>query len=231
VKIGANEVKGLEDMLTTHSPRSRRVAAAGAIACLALLATACGSSGSSAASAPGSTSAAPASTVPASTPPPASTSAAPVSASSPAPTAGSPSAAGAQTAANTFLAPGQDLNATPLYEPACTGYGCSLSGDATAILYEITWTTWSATEAVGTGTYKLDACNPSCAAGPVDPVATVVTLSQPVKVCSSSGTHWVWSRASFTFPHGLPQAFQGQNAPTNPWTFTPLIAAAQQSCP
>lgn len=195
-------------MLTTHSPRSRRVAAAGAIACLSLLATACGSSGSPAASTPGSTSAAPASTGPASTP-----------------------TAGAQTAANTFLAPGQDINATPLHEPPCTGYGCSLSGDGTAILSEITWTTWSATEAVGTGTYKLDACNPSCAAGPVVPVATVVTFSQPVKVCSSSGTHWVWSRASFTFPHGLPQAFAGQNAPTNPWTFTPLITAAQQSCP
>jgi hypothetical protein len=194
-------------MLTTHSPRSRRVAAAGAIACLSLLATACGSSGSPAASAPASTG-------------PAS-----------APATASPSAAGAQTADRTFLAPGQDINATPLYEPACTGYGCSLSGDATAILYKITWTTWSATQAVGTGTYKLDACNPSCAAGPVDPVATVVTFSQPVQVCSSSGTHWVWSRASFTFPHGLPQAFQGQNAPANPWTFTPLIAAAQQSCP
>jgi hypothetical protein len=100
-----------------------------------------------------------------------------------------------------------------------------------AILYRITWTTWSATKAVGTGTYELDACTPSCAAGPVDPVPTVVTFSQPVKVCSSSGTHWVWSRASFTFPHGLPRAFQGQNAPANPWTFTPLIAAAQQSCP
>jgi len=196
-------------MLTAYSPRSRRVAAAGAIACLSLLATACGSSGSPAAPAPGSTSAAPASTAPAS----------------------SPSAAGAQTAARTFLAPGQDINAIPLYEPACTGYGCSLSGDGTAILYQITWTTWSATKAVGTGIYKLDACNPSCAAGPVDPVPAVVTFSQPVKVCSASGTHWVWSRASFTFPHGLPQAFQGQSAPTNPWTFTPLIAAAQQSCP
>ncbi|HEY6296009.1 MAG TPA: hypothetical protein VIX15_10135 [Streptosporangiaceae bacterium] len=193
-------------MLTTHSPRSRRWAAAGAIACLSLLATACGSSGSPAASAPGSTSAAPT---------PASSSA----------------AAGTQTAANTFLAPGQDINATPLHAPACTGYGCSLSGDSTAILYQITWTTWSATKAVGTGTYKLDACNPSCAAGPVDPVPTVVTFSQPVKVCSATGTHWVWSRASFTFPHGLPQAFQGQNAPINPWTFTPLITAAQQSCP
>jgi hypothetical protein len=196
-------------MLTARSPRSRRVAAAGAIACLSLLATACGSSGSPAASAPGSTSAAPASSAPAS----------------------SPAAAGAQTAANTFLAPGQDINTTPLHAPACTGYGCSLSGDGTAILYQITWTTWSATKAVGTGTYKLDACNPNCAAGPVDPVPAVVTFSQPVKVCSASGTHWVWSRASFTFPQGLPSAFHGQNAPINPWTFTPLIAAAQQSCP
>jgi hypothetical protein len=197
-------------MLTARSPRSRRVAAAGAIACLSLLATACGTSGSPAAAAPGST----ASAGPAATP-----------------AASSPSAAGAQTATHTFLAPGQDINAAPLYEPACTGYGCSLSGDGTAILYQITWTTWSATKAVGTGTYKLDACNPSCAAGPVDPVPAVVTFSQPVKVCSASGTHWVWSRASFAFPQGLPSAFQGQNAPINPWTFTPLIAAAQQSCP
>jgi hypothetical protein len=204
-------------MLTAHAPRSRRWAAAGAIACLSLLATACGSSSSSPAAAPAST--------------PASSASAPAAgASSPAPGASSPSASGAQTATDTFLAPGQDLNATPLYKPACTGYGCALSGDSTAILYQITWTTWSATQAVGTGTYKLDTCSTSCAAGPVFPVATVVTLSQPVKVCSSSGTHWVWSRASFTFPNGLPKALQGQNAPTNPWIFTGLVSAAQQSC-
>jgi hypothetical protein len=179
-------------MLTTRSPRTRRLAAAGAVACLALFATACGSSSTS--------------------------------------TAAAPAVSGAQTASKTFLAPGQELNATPLHEPACAGYGCALSGDGTAILYKITWTTWSATEAVGTGTYRLDGCNPSCAAGPIYPVATVVTLSQPVKVCTSSGTHWVFSRASFTFPHGLPKPLQGQNAPTNPWTFTPLITAAQQSC-
>ena len=192
-------------MLTAHSPRSRRVAAAGAIACLSLLATACGSSSSSPATAPASSTSAPAA-------------------------GASSSASGAQTATDTFLAPGQELIATPLYKPACTGYGCALSGDSTAILYQITWTTWSATQAVGTGTYKLDTCSTSCAAGPVYPVATVVTFSQPVKVCSSSGTHWVWSRASFTFPNGLPKALQGQNAPTNPWIFTGLVSAAQQSC-
>jgi hypothetical protein len=113
--------------------------------------------------------------------------------------------------------------------PACNS-GCPLSGDGTAILDKMTWSTWSTTEAVGTGTYKLDGCNPNCAAGPIYPVATVVTLSDPVKVCSSSGIRWFWTRASFKFPDGLPKALQGGNGPTNPWVFTPLVSAAHQSC-
>ena len=92
------------------------------------------------------------------------------------------------------------------------------------------WTTWSGSEAVGTGTYKLDDCNPNCAGGHVYSLATVVTLSQPVKVCSSSGTRWVWTHAFFIFPQGLPQPLTGQNAPQNPWTFSGLITAAQQTC-
>ncbi|MGH3151028.1 MAG: hypothetical protein ACRDOB_09895 [Streptosporangiaceae bacterium] len=142
----------------------------------------------------------------------------------------SPSTAAAQTGANTFLAAGQDTNGTPLHEPACGGFGCALSGDSTAFLYKMTWTTWSATQAIGTGTYKLDSCNPNCAAGTVYPVPTTVTLSQPVKVCSSSGARWYWSYASFRFPDGLPKALQGQNAPQNPWTFSSVVTAAQASC-
>jgi hypothetical protein len=94
----------------------------------------------------------------------------------------------------------------------------------------MTWTTWSGTEAVGTGTYKLDDCDPDCAAATVYPVAAVVTLSQPVKVCAAAQTRWLWSRASFTFPRGLPKALQGQNALQNPWIFSALIGAARQSC-
>jgi hypothetical protein len=135
-----------------------------------------------------------------------------------------------QTAADTFLAEGQDVTGTAWHEPACGTSGCPLSGDSTTILYQMNWTMWSDTEAVGTGTYKVDACNPSCAAGPVYPVPAVVTFSQPVKACSASGARWFWSRASFRFPDGLPKALQGQNAPQNPWTFTTLVAAAQQSC-
>ena len=135
-----------------------------------------------------------------------------------------------QAAADTFIAEGQDINGTALYQPLCGNSGCPLSGDSTTILYQMKWITWSEAEAVGTGIYKVDACHPNCAAGPVYPVPAVVTFTQPVKACSSSGTRWFWSHVSFRFPNGLPKALQGQNAPQNPWTFTALIAAAQQSC-
>ncbi|MGD0604835.1 MAG: hypothetical protein ABSA53_14690 [Streptosporangiaceae bacterium] len=92
------------------------------------------------------------------------------------------------------------------------------------------WSVWSATEAVGTGTYKLDDCNPNCAAGVVSDVATVVTFSQPVKVCSSAGARWFWSKASFTFPDGLPKSLQGAAAPQNPWVFSTVVTAANQAC-
>jgi hypothetical protein len=153
-----------------------------------------------------------------------------VPATSPGIPAATPSLTVSPTAADTFLAAEQSLNGTLYHEPACGGYGCALSGDSTAFLSNMTWSTWSGTEAVGTGAYKLDDCQPNCAAGTVYAVATVVTLSQPVKVCSSSGIRWVWSHASFTFPSGLPKALQGQNAPQNPWTFSTLITAAQQTC-
>jgi hypothetical protein len=136
----------------------------------------------------------------------------------------------APAGASTFLAGEQSLNGTLYHEPACDGFGCALSGDSTAFLFHMTWSTWSGPEAVGTGTYKLNDCEPNCAGGHVYPVPVVVTLSQPVKVCSSSGTRWVWSHASFTYPDGLPTALQGQNAPQNPWTFSGLATAAQQTC-
>ena len=188
-------------MEITKVLRTRQIASWASLACVAVLLTACNSSTSSAASS-------------------ATTTAGPVSGTS---TAG-------PTGASTFLAPGQSLSGTLLHEPACGGFGCALSGDSTAFLSTMTWTSWSGTQAVGTGRYKLDDCNPDCAGGHVYSVAIVVTLSQPVKVCSSADPRWVWTHASFTFPDGLPKALQGQNAPQNPWTFSPLIAAARQTC-
>jgi hypothetical protein len=216
-------------METLKRRRARSAAAGTLLATAALLLTACQSSGSSAvASSPASSAAASASTssggpasAPASTGP---TSPAAVSSAS-------PSVAAAQSATDTFLAAGQDINGTTLYKPACVAsFGCPLSGDSTGILYKMTWSTWSATDAVGTGTYKIDSCNPNCAAGTVYPVATVITLTDPVKACSASGPRWFWSHASFSFPNGLPKALQGSNGPQNPWTFSSVVTAATQSC-
>ncbi|MGH3286489.1 MAG: hypothetical protein ACRDPD_17725 [Streptosporangiaceae bacterium] len=194
--------------------------------------TACNSSASSAASSaagtPGTSAPVTGSTTPPSTP---ATSGPVIGPTTPPSTpASSPGLATAPTGASTFLAAAQSLDGTLLHEPTCGGSGCALSGDSTAFLSHMTWTTWSGSEALGTGTYKLDDCNPNCAGGHVYSLAAVVTLSQPVKVCSSSGTRWVWTRAFFVFPQGLPQGLQGANAPQNPWTFSGLITAAQQTC-
>ncbi len=138
---------------------------------------------------------------------------------------------GAPNPSVAYLAQGQDLHGKMLFKPACNGFGCALSGDSTSFLSKMTWQTWSDTKAVGTGIDKLDGCNPDCAAGPVYSVATVVTLSNPVKVCTSSGVpHMVWTKASFRYPHGLPKALRGSNAPLNPWVFSSLISAAKHSC-
>jgi len=191
-------------MLSTNGRRARKVAAWAGIAGAALLVTACNSQASPPAAAVSS----PAAAAPATT----------------------PSTAVRQTAASTFLAQGQDINGPLLFMPACNGFGCALSGDSTGFLAKMTWSSWSATDAVGTGTYKIDGCSPDCAAGPIYPVATVVTLSNPVKVCSASGARWVWTRASFTYPDGLPTALRGGDSPKNPWVFSTVAAAARQSC-
>jgi hypothetical protein len=135
----------------------------------------------------------------------------------------------AKTAPRVYLAEGQDIRGTLLYRPACRT-GCPLSGDSTAILATMTWRTWSRGQAVGTGTYELDGCDPDCAAGPLYRVPAVVTLSHPVRACTPHGTRWLWTRASFRFPHGLPTALRGSNAPLNPWVFSSVISAARHGC-
>jgi hypothetical protein len=218
-------------METLTSRRGLSVAAGTLLAATGLLLTACSSSGSSAASGGVSSPAASATvSATASASAPAST---PASAPATPTTVASAPAGGAamQSATDTFLAQGQDVNGTALFKPACVStYGCALSGDSTGFLYKMTWTSWSAAEAVGIGTYRIDDCNPNCAAGTVHPVSTVITLTDPVRVCSSAGTRWFWSHASFKFPVGLPPALQGSNAPQNPWTFSSVTAAANQGC-
>src|SRR5580704_4700107 len=185
-------------MEITRAGRPRQIASWASLACIAVLLTASTSSTSSAASSPAGTPSTSAPITGPTTPSSSPSTSGPITGPTTPPS--SPSLAAAPTGAGTFLAAEQSLNGGLLHKPSCDGFGCALSGDSTAFLFRMTWPTWSGSVAVGIGTYKLDDCNPSCAGGHVYSVATVVTLSQPVKVCTSSGTSWVWTHASFTFP-------------------------------
>jgi hypothetical protein len=129
-----------------------------------------------------------------------------------------------------FLAEGGDVRGPTVYEPGCDGAGCGLSGDGTTALFNMTWTTWNATEAVGTGTEKIDDCNPNCAAGTLHAIAVRVTLSDPVLVCQPSAGAWYWTRVTFVWPDGLPAVFAGDNAPTNPFSYPGITAQQATSC-
>lgn len=54
------------------------------------------------------------------------------------------------------------------------------SGDSGNFVDGITWTSWTATKAVGYGKSDLDSCKPDCADAPADFVVASVTLSDPV---------------------------------------------------
>lgn len=126
-----------------------------------------------------------------------------------------------------YLAESQDIMLTRFYRPACRS-GCLISGDSTAALYNMTWSSWGRV-ARGKGSYHLDGCEPSCANGKIIKVTVTVKLENPVKACYK-GKRYFYSRAAFTFPKGLPKALRGPNAPVNPWTFTSVIDEAKQSC-
>ena len=129
-----------------------------------------------------------------------------------------------------YFAEGGDTNGTAVHASACQA-GCPLSGDGTTSLWNMTWPTWNPAEAVGTGTEKIDDCNPSCATGRLYPVKVTVTFRDPVLVCTATHTaRYYWTRASFSWPDGLPTALSGDSAPVNPVTYANIAAASAPSC-
>ncbi len=182
----------------------------------------CTSSSSSATGGGTSTASAVASSAVASSPAPSASASAPASASPAQPATTPPGR-------EVFLAEGGDVRGTTVYRTGC-GSGCGLSGDGTTALWNMTWTTWNATEAIGTGTEKIDDCNPNCAAGTLHAVAVRVTLSNPVMVCQPSSGAWYWTRVTFVWPDGLPAVFSGGNAPANPFDYPDITAQQAASC-
>ena len=163
---------------------------------------------------------APASTGQVQSPPPSSVPATPAGAGSTSP---------GQSGPQVFLAEGGDVRGTAVYRPACDA-GCGLSGDGTTALWNMTWTAWDSTQADGTGTEKIDDCDPNCAAGTLHAVAVRVALSKPVMACASGKGTWYWTRVIFTWPDGLPAVFSGDNKPSNPFDYPGIAAQQATSC-
>jgi hypothetical protein len=129
-----------------------------------------------------------------------------------------------------YLAEGGSVTGTFVHAPGCRP-DCVLSGDSTASLSDMAWSTWDSTEAVGTGTEQLDDCNPNCAAGTLHSVPVRVTLSKPVLVCAAGQATRLWTQVTFRWPGGLPAVLSGDNAPANPLDYAGLAAQAAKSCP
>lgn len=156
-----------------------RFLAAGAV--LGLAVTACGStpqtsvsapslavSSSSASSADSATPSAPAPTASASS----STAPSSTAPSSPAPSSTAPSPVAASTVVFDCLGHGQ-------VEPTSYILTCA---DANSVLGHLTWTDWTAQQAVAAGVHEINNCTPNCAEGKFINYPAVVTLwrSEPV---------------------------------------------------
>jgi hypothetical protein len=76
----------------------------------------------------------------------------------------------------------------------------------------MTWQSWGAAEAVGTGTANVNDCSPACAGGGYITAPVIVTLSSPMQC----GTTWFWSKAVWHFPGSIPAG----EAQDDTFTFT-----------
>ncbi|MGH3189393.1 MAG: hypothetical protein ACRDPY_18260 [Streptosporangiaceae bacterium] len=125
-----------------------------------------------------------------------------------------------------------DQYQSPLTEPAPVfkPVKVDLAGDGTYLLEDMTWQTWSDTEAAGTGTAAIDDCNPSCAGGHWYYVPVKAVFSQPVRGCTtapSGGPQYFWSQADLTYPTGLPGPVAGTYGL---WKFAGIAQEASQGC-
>jgi hypothetical protein len=85
------------------------------------------------------------------------------------------------------------------YRPARITLSCA---DAGIWLGRLTWSHWSRTSAVATGSYEEIVCKPTCAAGHLVTRPVKVTLTQP-RPCPGHA-HPAFRRATLAFPSGAP---------------------------
>jgi hypothetical protein len=69
--------------------------------------------------------------------------------------------------------------------------------DGTVKVANLKWTSWSSTQAQASGVYRVNKCNPDCAAGNTKSFPVKITLSRP-KTCPGR-KHKAFGRVSYAF--------------------------------
>ncbi len=97
------------------------------------------------------------------------------------------------------LADCNEANSVPAVRPSTIVLAC---GDGNARLTHLSWSSWTATGATGTGFFTYNTCTPFCAAGTFVSVAARVQLSYPVE--TSAGKEFATISYSYANPSPPP---------------------------
>jgi hypothetical protein len=78
------------------------------------------------------------------------------------------------------------------------------SADAGNIVDDITWSSWTATQAVGSGTWEYENCIPDCASSTHVPYPATITLSDPINGVFYNMTETTSGPQGFTNNYAYP---------------------------
>ena len=116
------------------------------------------------------------------------------------------------------LAPGGAGAATKVYWPGCGAFDkpafkpkkiILTCGDGSTTVQKIKWSAWGTDEAMGTGTFRINQCQPTCSNGSIKKYPVTLRLYRP-KSCPEADRR-EWSRLRFNFPKKHPKAYSRKN--------------------
>ncbi len=75
-------------------------------------------------------------------------------------------------------------------------------GDGGFRVVKLKWSAWTRTSATGSGTAKVNTCDPNCAGGKFKSYPVTLTLSKQRKTCTNGKTEF--ARLKYAFPGKFP---------------------------
>jgi hypothetical protein len=94
--------------------------------------------------------------------------------------------------------------------------------DGNDVLSRLSWSSWTASSARGTGTDMVNDCQPYCAAGKFHSYPADVTFSRSVPVPGHPGQHY-FSRVTLRFPGARPPVYSHGQPVSGPKTWNGVL--------